>query len=53
MTVFMYDGSHGRHEGADVDMPNADIDSTASRHLPVHSRVLVLYLHPRKVKQCI
>lgn len=26
MTVLMHGGSHGRHEGADLYMPNADID---------------------------
>lgn len=26
MAVLMYHGSHGRHEGADLHMPNADID---------------------------
>lgn len=28
MAVLMYAGSHGRHEGADLYMPNADIDRT-------------------------
>jgi hypothetical protein len=28
MAVLMYDGSHGRHEGADLYMPNADINRT-------------------------
>lgn len=26
MAVLMHGGSHGRHEGADLYMPNADID---------------------------
>jgi len=28
MAVLLYRGSHGKHEGADLYMPNADIDRT-------------------------
>lgn len=50
IAVLMYDGSHDRHEGADVYMPNADMDCVPIAPL-TGPLALVFYLRLHKVKE--